>query len=91
MKKALTYLAVAVCSTILINGTLWGSYALAKNTDNDIVLKEKDYTEIFKNEGHDKNYLYTRTEIPAPKPGKCIVVTGDSEQTIALFCNTDKS
>lgn len=66
-------------------------YAWAKNTDNDVVLNQKQYVEYFKNEGHTKNYLYTKTEIPAPPPGKCVVVTGASERTMTMFCNTNAS
>lgn len=70
---------------------LGGGIAYAKNTDNDKVLRgdRAEYTEYFKQDsaGGRKNYLYTATDVPAPKPGHCLVVTGDSEQTIAIACN----
>lgn len=80
---------------------LWGTaFALwimpvaivyASNTDNDVVLHQDQYKEFFKNEGHRKNYLYTRTTQDAPPPGKCYVYTGNSEQTIAVVCNMTPS
>lgn len=65
------------------------AYAAGARSANDHVLNERKYEEYFKQEGNgDKNYLYTVTrEVPAPAPGKCIVVSADSEQTIAVACN----
>jgi hypothetical protein len=66
--------------------------AVADNTDNDRVFRgdRKEYIEHFKEdaEGGKKNYLYTTSEIDAPPPGKCVVATANSEQTITMFCNT---
>jgi hypothetical protein len=67
----------------------------AKNTDNDRVLSgaRQEYLEYFKtdksscNRSDCKNYLYTVTNIDAPKPGKCVVISGDSEKTLAISCN----
>lgn len=54
--------------------------------DNDRVLKGKEFIEVFKDDGNGKNYLYTITEFKDRWGRKCTVVTGDSEQTIALDC-----
>jgi hypothetical protein len=79
-----------VAAAILL--TACSSSANAENTNNDVVLlgDQKQYIEYYKcddGRGCDKNYLYTRSEIEAPAPGKCVVVTAASEQTIAVSCN----
>lgn len=64
-----------------------GGVAIA-GTGNDTVYHEKQYKEFFKQEGNgEKNYLYTRTEQPAPPLGKCYVYTFASERAGAVFCN----
>lgn len=55
---------------------------------NDTVYHEDQYNEYFKQEGNgDKNYLYTITEQPAPKPGMCNIYTFASETAGAVACN----
>lgn len=60
------------------------------NTSNDRILRgdNHDYVEVFKKDSANgkKNYLYTVTEFTDKWGRKCTVVTGDSEQTIALSC-----
>lgn len=56
-------------------------------TDNDRVLKEDKYIEVFKKEGSHKNYMYTITEFIDAWGRVCTVVSGDSEQTIDLDCD----
>jgi len=63
-----------------------GSDVGADGKDNDRVLKGRDFIEVFKDDGGGKNYLYTITEFTDRWGRKCTVVTGDSEQTIALDC-----
>jgi hypothetical protein len=58
-------------------------------TSNDRVLTGKQFTEVFKNDGNGKNYLYTITEFTDKFGRNCTVVTGDSEKTIALDCEAD--
>jgi hypothetical protein len=65
---------------------LAGGVVGAGDTDNDRVLKGKDFIEVFKDDGNDKNYLYTITEFKDRHGRVCTVVTGDSEKTIALDC-----
>lgn len=87
MKK---FVAGVVAGAVLFSGGV----AWAKNTDNDRVLsgEKQEYIEYFKtdkiscNRPECKNYLYTVTQIPKPKPGYCLVVSGDSEQTISISC-----
>lgn len=80
---------------LLALGSFYVGTAYAKNTDNDRVLsgEKKEFVEYFKtdklscNKTECKNYLYTVSQIDAPPPGKCNVVTGASEKTLAIFCN----
>ena len=58
-------------------------------TGNDRVLKGNDFIEVFKDDGNGKNYLYTITEFKDRWGRNCTVVTGDSEQTIAVDCQED--
>jgi hypothetical protein len=73
---------------------LFAGSVRADNTDNDRVLRgdKKEFIEVFKKDdsGGDKNYLYTITEFTDKWGRKCTVVTGDSEQTIALDCETPR-
>lgn len=68
---------------------LAGGVVSADSKDNDRVLKGKDFTEVFKDDGNGKNYLVTHFLVDAPPPGKCIVITGDSEKTVAVACNLE--
>jgi hypothetical protein len=95
-RKVLAALAVVI-------GLLWtgSGVALATSTKdsraNDHVLigTHHDFEEFFKRDGESKgvgqahnNYLYTSSAaVDAPPPGKCVVVTANSEQTIAISCN----
>lgn len=87
----------ALAGTVVTMLMLSGGTAIAKGNTrerakNDHVLHDGDnatYQEYFKQEGNgDKNYLFTTdTEVDAPPPGKCLIVTGDSEQWGAVACN----
>jgi hypothetical protein len=86
MNKRIAILAVSIFA-LVASGT---GTAIARNTDNDVVLKQNEYHEYFKQErAHGKkNHMYTESsKVPAPPPGLCVVVTGDSEQGIAISCN----
>lgn len=93
MKKKIAVAAAVVLGLLPVGGVAW-----AKNTDNDHVLsgEKGEYQEYFKtdklscNRSDCKNYLYTVTEIPAPAPGKCVVVTGAKETTVAVSCNNSQ-
>lgn len=86
---------VALIALTFITLLCFGGIAYAKNTDNDRVLsgEKQEYLEYFKTDKASchrsdcKNYLYTATDIPAPKAGHCVVVSGDSEKTLAISCN----
>lgn len=64
------------------------------NNDNDRVLRgdKKEFIEVFKKDdaGGDKNYIYTITQFKDSWGRECTVVTGDSEKTIALDCETPR-
>lgn len=70
---------------------LTGGVTIADDTSNDKVLRgdRNEYIEIFKKDSSkgDKNYLYTVTTFEDNWGRGCTVVTGDSEQTIALDCD----
>jgi hypothetical protein len=73
---------------------LMGGVVGADNTSNDRVLRgdKGEYIEYFKKDSAngDKNYLYTETEFKDKWGRQCTVVTGDSEQTIALDCEAPR-
>lgn len=77
----LTIVAVALTATV----------AAADNKGNDRVLTgdKNEFVEVFKRDdsGGDKNYIYTISEFKDKWGRECTVVTGDSEQTIALDCD----
>jgi hypothetical protein len=84
---------VAAAAAVFITACS-GSANAADDTTNDKVLvgDRQEYVEYFKQDhpskdSADKNYLYTTTQVDAPPVGKCIIVTGDSEQAVAIFCN----
>ncbi len=80
-------IAIAGGISLGILGTIIAGPAVASRI-NDTVFKETQYREFFKQEGNgDKNYLYTRTEQPAPPPGKCYVYTFASETGGAVVCS----
>lgn len=80
MKKAL--IGAGVAALVLL-----GTGAASAGTQNDRVLHEDKYIEVFKQEGHgDKNYLYTITGFKDSFGRNCTVVTGASETAIALDC-----
>ena len=80
-------LIVIVAVTSLVTVNISQNSAGASNTSNDHVLKGQDFQEYFKDDGDGKNYLYTTSLIDAPAPGKCVVITGDSEKTVTVYCN----
>lgn len=94
-KKAVVALAV----TMLMSGAgvaYATSRSQSESNDHILVGTHQDYQEFFKRDsgssnphsGDTKNYLYTSSAVvDAPPPGKCVVVTGNSEQTIAISCN----
>lgn len=89
MKSFRVFAAAAVVMVGAIGAC--SSEAGADSTEaNDVVLRGKDYTEYFKDEGDGKNYLYTRTEWDDQAGNHCVVVTGHSESTVAIAC-TPKS
>jgi hypothetical protein len=69
---------------------LAGGVVSADSKDNDRVLKGTQFIEVFKDDGDGKNYLYTITEFKDKWSRNCTVVTGDSEKTIALDCETPR-
>lgn len=84
MKKLITGTIIAV----VVAGS---ATAVLASDKNDHVLHEDQYQEYFKQEGNgDKNYLYTVTGFNDQFGRVCTVVTGDSEQTIALDCDFKK-
>jgi len=88
MKRVALVLLIATLLVIALAG--FAARPTQGNTDNDVVYKHNEgYTEVFKQEtSHgDKNHMYTYSTIDAPKPGECVVVTGDSEQGVGIWCN----
>ena len=76
----------AIVTGVAIGGAF--SYGAWAGSDNDRVLGEDKYIEVFKKEGRgDKNYLYTITEFEDAHGRQCTVVTGASETSIAIDCD----
>ena len=75
---------------VVLLGLAVPAVALAGDTSNDRILRgdKNEYIEYFKKDSAngDKNYLYTETEFKDKWGRICTVVTGDSEQTIAMDC-----
>jgi hypothetical protein len=87
---ALLLAAVCVATFMFTVAFTLAAVPAQGNTQNDVVYTHNEgYTEVFKQEtSHgDKNHMYTYSTIEAPKPGECVVVTGDSEQGVGLSCN----
>lgn len=85
MKKLLALLGIPVIAVSL------PIMVSADNKSNDRVLTgdKGEFIEVFKRDdsGGDKNYIYTISEFTDKHGRLCTVVTGDSEQTIALDCD----
>lgn len=83
------------CVGMLVLLMVWGVNDEAEAGDeskkNDIVVKEANYAEYFNYRDGTKNHMYTISEVPAPRPGRCLVVTGDDEVGVAVYCNTGAS
>lgn len=86
MKKLVVVVVLAVSLALGACGSSDDAGGGGGTTSNDKVLTGNQYTEVFKDEGDGKNYLYTITEFDNSSGERCTVVTGDSEQTIALSC-----
>lgn len=83
--------ALAVLAAFVVISCGGSAPAGADDTSNDRVLRgdHSEYIEVFKKDsaGGRKNYLYTVTEFKDQWGRECTVVSGDSEQTIALDCD----
>lgn len=92
-------IAALALSIIALMGTGVGaayatSTSQARANDHVLIGTHHDFEEYFKRDAESKgagqqhNNIYTVSEVvPAPPVGKCVVVTGDSEKTIAVSCN----
>lgn len=56
--------------------------------NDKVFTNNSGYTEVFKDEGNGKNYMYTYSEFDNANGEHCTVVTGDSEKTISISCST---
>lgn len=98
MKKVLA----AAIFALLVSGPV-AAYATttkeSRSNDHVLVGTDGDFQEWFKRDSGSKsvfqqhnNYIYTTSQVvDAPPTGKCLVVTGDSEKTIAVWCNDGPS
>lgn len=80
------WIALSIALIMIIG--LCVSTALASDKSNDVRFTGRQYIEYFSGRGGGKNYMYTATEIEAPAAGKCVVITANSERTVAVYCNT---
>lgn len=85
LRKVLAAAGIALVATVPLAGA-------AANVANDRVLLSPDgFTEWFRKDSPNgkKNYIFTTSvQVDAPPVGKCLVVTGLDETTVAVSCNS---